>query len=98
MARRRSESHSKQTLTESSVQLRSSPSTTPDLDRRIRQPPIKGRYSLTHGTGRYRGITGSGTYVGHRYGYLARTKKNQCDMRSEPTAEVFKIAGKGTLD
>jgi hypothetical protein len=58
---------------------------------------IKGAFTLTHGTGRYHGITGSGTYVGHGVGYLARTKKGTCDMRSEPEVETFHVVGTGTL-
>lgn len=58
---------------------------------------IRGSFTLVHGTGRYQGVHGAGTYVGHGYGYLARKANGSCNMNAEPKAEVFQVVGKGTL-
>jgi hypothetical protein len=58
---------------------------------------LSGSFTLTHGAGRYHGVTGSGTYVGHGYGYLARKKDGTCNMNAEPKSEIFQIIGKGSL-
>jgi hypothetical protein len=58
---------------------------------------LRGTFTLTHGTGRYHGVHGSGTYVGHGYGYLARKKNGTCNTNAEPKSEIFQIVGKGTL-
>jgi hypothetical protein len=57
---------------------------------------ITGKFTLTHGTGRYHGVSGSGTYTGHGYGYLVRGKNGRCNMNAAPQSEVFQIAGHGT--
>jgi hypothetical protein len=58
---------------------------------------LSGKFTLTHGTGRYHGISGSGTYAGRGYGYLARKKDGTCNTNAEPRSEIFQIVGKGTL-
>lgn len=56
---------------------------------------ITGRFTLTHGTGRYHGVAGRGAYVGHGYGYVARTKNGSCNLNAEPKSEVFEITATG---
>ena len=58
---------------------------------------ITGKFTLSHGTGAYAGIKGSGTYRGNGYAFLKRTKSGACNMNAEPSVELFTVAGKGKL-
>jgi hypothetical protein len=56
----------------------------------------KGPFTLTSGTGKYAGISGSGTFVGHGYGYAPRTSDGSCNLNKEPISEVFVVKASGT--
>jgi hypothetical protein len=58
---------------------------------------LTGKYTLGHGTGSYRGVTGHGTYQGHGQGILNRTSSGACDMNGKPKDEVYYIKGSGPV-
>jgi hypothetical protein len=56
-----------------------------------------GKFSLSHGTGDYAGIKGSGRYSAKGFAYLPRTKSGGCDENSEPAHEIFTVQAHGKL-
>jgi hypothetical protein len=56
-----------------------------------------GQFTLEHGTGRYAGIKGSGSYTANGTGLLARTKSGACDENAKPVAEIFTVHAHGSL-
>jgi hypothetical protein len=55
----------------------------------------KGAYTISGGTGRYAGISGSGTAVISILGVGARNSKGQCSQNLTPVAWQQVISGKG---
>lgn len=56
-----------------------------------------GTFTLSHGTGSYAGIKGSGHYSAQGFGYLRRTKSGACDENAEPKQEIFTVHAHGKL-
>jgi hypothetical protein len=56
-----------------------------------------GKFTISHGTGSYAGIKGSGHYKAQGYAYLPRTKSGACNENVEPTHEIFTVQAKGKL-
>ena len=57
----------------------------------------KGTFTVSHGTGRYAGIKGTGSYTAHGSAVLARTTSGACRLHAEPKVEIFTVHGSGTL-
>jgi hypothetical protein len=55
----------------------------------------KGTYKLTGGTGRYKGISGSGTFTGSDLGFGPKTKSGACNENANPVIfqEVIDASG-----
>ena len=58
---------------------------------------ITGRYTLGRGTGKYAGVTGSGTYKVSEQGFLKRTKSGTCSQTAAPTIEVGFVRAHGPV-
>ena len=56
-----------------------------------------GTYKLTGGTGKYAGISGSGTYAASILAVLARNSRGKCSMTLTPAAFQFVINGQGPV-
>src|ERR1700712_5234543 len=56
-----------------------------------------GHFKLNHGTGRFAGIKGAGSYPAYGTGLLARTKSGACDENAKPVAEIFTVHAYGSL-
>jgi hypothetical protein len=57
----------------------------------------KGKFKISHGTGSYAGIKGSGRYTAKGFAYLPRTKSGACNQNTEPTHEIFTVQAHGKL-
>lgn len=58
---------------------------------------ITGKYTITKGTGRYRGVTGHGSYHASIQAIAKRAKSGACDERKAPVANVFSVSGHGPV-
>jgi hypothetical protein len=58
---------------------------------------ITGKYTFGHGTGKYRGLTGSGSYRVTEQGILKRTKSGTCSQTAAPTIEAGYIKASGPV-
>lgn len=60
---------------------------------------IHGTFAVSAGTGKYKGISGSGTYVASILAIAARTKSGACSMAAAPVAwqQVIDASGKVKL-
>ena len=58
---------------------------------------ITGKYTLSHGTGKYKGLTGHGTYKVKEQGITARTSSGACDMNTEPKVLAGYVNGSGPV-
>jgi hypothetical protein len=56
---------------------------------------ITGKYTLTHGTGNYSGISGSGSYKVKVQAILRRTSDGHCDKQRKPKVEADFIKASG---
>jgi hypothetical protein len=56
-----------------------------------------GKFTLSHGTGRFAGIAGAGRYSAHGYAYLPRTRAGVCNQNAKPSHEIFTVQAHGTL-
>jgi hypothetical protein len=57
----------------------------------------KGKFTISHGTGRYAGIKGSGHFSAEGFAYLPRTRSGACNQNAEPTHEIFTVQAHGRL-
>jgi hypothetical protein len=60
---------------------------------------LTGKYTLGKGTGKYAGVTGSGTYTVSVQAILKRTSSGSCDKQSKPKveADAIKASGPATM-
>jgi hypothetical protein len=58
---------------------------------------IHGTYSISGGTGKYKGISGSGKYVASILGIGAKTKKGACSQTAAPVAQQLVIDASGSV-
>jgi hypothetical protein len=56
-----------------------------------------GAFHLSHGTGRYAGVSGSGRYTANGSAFVPRTKSGACNLNTQPTVEIFTVHAHGTL-
>jgi hypothetical protein len=57
---------------------------------------FSGAYTINDGFGRYQGITGSGTYLGHSIGVVPRNPDGTCSHRP-PFSSVTRISAEGPI-
>jgi hypothetical protein len=57
----------------------------------------KGTIKVSGGTGKYRGISGSGTFTFSDIGVAARTKSGACNLNANPVANQQLIDANGTV-
>ena len=58
---------------------------------------ITGKYTVDHGTGKYKGVTGHGTYKVSEQALLAKKKTGGCDENSEPKLFEGSINASGPI-
>jgi hypothetical protein len=58
---------------------------------------LTGKYTVGHGTGRYKHVTGHGKYKGVGYVLASRTKGGACNENAEPKTELFTVQGHGPI-
>jgi hypothetical protein len=57
---------------------------------------FSGAYTINNGFGRYQGIKGSGTYLGHSTGVVPRNPNGTCS-HGQPFSSVTRISAKGPI-
>ena len=56
-----------------------------------------GRFHLSHGKGRFAGISGSGHYTARGTAVVPRTKSGSCNLDVQPKFEIFTVHARGTI-
>ena len=61
------------------------------------QANLRGTFKITGGTGKYKGISGHGTYAASVVGIGAKTKKGACSQTAAPVAQHVVVNASGPI-